>query len=85
MQKLVNALLRDGIPGTVNVRTYLSIRAKPDADSREMDRYRSGQSVRITEVREGKGASAWGRTRSGEWISMDYVELEGEEHGGQET
>ena len=78
VQKLVNALCGSGIPVRVNVRTYLAIRERADKDSRELGRFGPGAVVRVMEVREGSGASAWGRTEKGllnGWISMDFTEI----------
>ncbi len=50
----------------------LNIREKPDKNSRRLDGLMYGAIVTVDEVREGSGASAWGRVSNG-WISLDYT------------
>lgn len=71
VQKRVNALCRGGLRVQITA-DVLNIRAAPDMYSRKLDVFGAGATVHIEEVREGNGASAWGRVGSG-WISLDYA------------
>lgn len=71
VQKRVNALCKGGIKAQVTA-DVLNIRKKPDMYSERLDVFGAGATVHIEEVREGRGASAWGRVGNG-WISLDYV------------
>lgn len=71
VQKRVNALMRGGIRAQI-IADVLNIRATPDLYARKLDIFGAGAVVTVEEVREGRGASAWGRVGNG-WISMDYV------------
>ena len=74
VQRLVNLLYKAGIrvQVTVSSNSTLSIREKPDVNSKKLDVFGPGVIVYVEEVREGPGATAWGRVGNG-WISMDYV------------
>lgn len=71
VQKRVNALCKGGIRVQITA-DVLNIRAAPDVYSRKLDIFGAGAIVTVEEVREGKGASAWGRVGNG-WVSLDYV------------
>lgn len=71
VQKRVNALVKGGIRVQITA-DVLNIREKPDMYSRKLDVFGAGAVVTVEEVREGNGASAWGRVGNG-WISWDYV------------
>lgn len=72
VQKRVNALYKGGIRAQITA-DVLNIREKPDVYSRKLDIFGAGATVHIEEVREGNGASAWGRAGNG-WISLDYAQ-----------
>ena len=55
--------------GKGTVTTDLNIRKEPKADSEDIGDYKKGDSVTITEVKDG-----WGKTDKG-WISMKYVSM----------
>lgn len=71
VQKRVNALCKGGIRVQVTA-SALNIRAAPDKSAKKLDIFGAGLIVHVEEVREGPGASAWGRTGDG-WISLNYV------------
>lgn len=71
VQKRVNVLVKGGIRVQITA-DVLNIRAAPDMYSRKLDVFGAGAVVTVEEVREGNGASAWGRVGNG-WISLDYV------------
>lgn len=71
VQKRVNALVKGGVRVQITA-DVLNIRAAPDMYSRKLDVFGAGAVVTVEEVREGNGASAWGRVGNG-WISLDYV------------
>lgn len=73
VQKRVNRLSRGGgIRAQITVKSTLAMREKPDLYARRLDDFGPGVFITIEEVREGRGASAWGRVGNG-WIAMDYV------------
>lgn len=76
VQKMVNGLLRDGIPVTVKVNSYLTVRGEASDKGTALARWQNGRKVKIKEVKAGPGASAWGRAGNAGWISLDYVELD---------
>lgn len=55
--------------GTGTVTTDLNIRKEASAESEDVGDYKKGDSVTITEVKNG-----WGKTDKG-WVSMKYVEM----------
>lgn len=71
VQKRVNVLCKGGLRVQITA-DVLNIRAAPDLYARKLDIFGAGATVHIEEVREGNGASAWGRVGNG-WISLDYV------------
>lgn len=71
VQKRVNALCKGGLRVQITA-DVLNIRAAPDLYAKKLDIFGAGATVHIEEVREGKGASAWGRVGNG-WISLDFV------------
>lgn len=73
VQAFVNALCRGGIRVGVTA-SALNVRAKPDKSADKLDTLLNGTIVTVSEVREGDGASAWGRINNG-WISLDYVAI----------
>lgn len=73
VQKRVNALVKGGIRVQITA-DVLNIRAAPDLYARKLDVFGAGAVVTVEEVREGNGASAWGRVGNG-WISLDYVKI----------
>lgn len=71
VQKRVNALFKGGIRAQITA-DVLNIRAAPDLYARKLDIFGAGAIVTVEEIREGNGASAWGRVGNG-WVSLDYV------------
>lgn len=71
MQKRVNALCRGGLRVQITA-DVLNIRAAPDLYAKKLDIFDAGAVVTMEEIREGNGASAWGRAGNG-WISLDYA------------
>lgn len=56
--------------GTGTVTSGLNVRKEPNADSEMVDTYKKGDSVTITEVKDG-----WGKTDKG-WINLKYVKYD---------
>lgn len=73
VQKLVNALCRGGIRVQITA-SALNIRSGPGTGYQKLDVFGGGVFVTVEEVREGPGASAWGRVGNG-WISLDYAKV----------
>lgn len=71
VQTLVNALYKGGIRVQITA-SVLNVREKPSTDSEILDRLINGSVLAVSEIKGGKGASAWGRINNG-WISLDHV------------
>lgn len=71
VQKIVNALCKGGFRAQITA-SAMNIRNGPGTGYQKLDMFGEGVFVTVEEVREGPGASAWGRVGNG-WISLDYV------------
>ena len=84
VQLLINALLIDGIRAVVTGST-LNLRREATTEKQNIIRsFPKGTALCIVEIKEGTGATAWGRVthewgtdkRYSGWVSMDWVSLE---------
>ena len=73
VQDIVNRLSRGNLRVQVTAST-LNIRERPDLSAKKLDVFGRGAMVYVEEIREGPGASCWGRVGTG-WISMDWAKV----------
>ena len=74
VQGLVNKLSTGKLRAQIVVTSTLNIRKEPTDKSKILDVFGPGVIVTVEEIREGPGASCWGRVGTG-WISMDWVKV----------
>lgn len=71
IQKMVNALAKNTLRVQVTA-DILNVREGPGTNYKKLDIFGAGVILTVEEVREGNGASAWGRVGNG-WIALDWV------------
>ena len=75
IQSIANALYRGTLRVSVTV-SALNVRAGPGTNHKKIDAILYGAIVTINAIREGVGASAWGRVSNlNGWIALDFVRL----------